>query len=408
VKRVLSAEPQPCSGEAGSRALEALSRWSPPACPDAPVLEHCFEIGGYAFAVGGACGVRLQVAVDAVGGEAEESRGWATILASAGSAPPLVGERVQEPPEPLRLMRASRGYTGLATLWETGRGPALLRARRRAVDSPLEPVLLAFLAGRGFESAPRLYSYTVLDGETYSVYREWVPGTPLAELAWSSLREALGLLGRTLRRLHATLAACGDPLCSPEPSGGDDAERWLFRLEYRASLASKPLALDPDAVEALEKLAADAGPLAEAASTFERQRLHGDPHLYNAIYTRGRVVLVDFSGEPHREPASPLEKEPPQRDLAVVLRSLHYYHHMRGEGYPEGALPLIEGYGACNSPLEAQALAFWLVERASYELVYEALARTGLESVPAAALRAMVRGLDPLYAALSEGRCPGG
>jgi len=410
----LSAEPRPCTGSEERAALGALRAWRPPLCPGEPVLESCTAIDGYIAASGYACGSRIQAATTPEGGEAEETPGWASLVALAMLPPPFTGASVEGAPRPASLERSWRGPTGFSTVWLTSRGsPALLRARRVAADSPLEPVVLGYLNASGYRWAPRLYGYTLLGDELYSTYREWLPGTPLAALRGPELSAALELLGSALRGLHEALAGCGDPLCSPEPGEPGDAERWMYRLEYRVSILERLAELGarvPEAaLEALERLAGEVAPLAEAAAGFDKQRVHGDPHLHNALLHAGGVYIVDYSGEPFREPAGPLEKEPRQRDLAVVLRSLHYLHELGvPSAYPGLASAFLAAYGGCGGRLGAEATAFWMVERASYEAVYEALTSSGLEGVPAAALEAMASGADPLYTRLAGGHCPGG
>ena len=49
-----------------------------------------------------------------------------------------------------------------------------------------------------------------------------------------------------------------------------------------------------------------------------------------------------------------------------------------------------------------QSLSFWLVERASYEAVYELRAGTGLHHIPLNAILRINEGKDPVYEWLKE------
>ena len=126
--------------------------------------------------------------------------------------------------------------------------------------------------------------------------------------------------------------------------------------------------------------------------------MHGDLHLGQVLFTRERYVLLDFEGEPARPLAERRLPDSPARDLAGLIRSIDYAAHFNAySGRPGPADParwaaeateaLLEGYG----PLDAQKVpAGWLdayvLDKALYEVAYEANNRPGWAGIPRAAV----------------------
>ncbi len=227
------------------------------------------------------------------------------------------------------------------------------------------------------------------------------------------------VLARGVADLHLALYSCGEDWCRPRRASISQARSWASRVSWRSRLLRR-LGGDSfirEVADALEDLARG---LMEVAPQLEGDivmRIHGDLHLYQVYRTRdGRLMFTDFEGEPYREPARRDELEPPVRDLASLIRSMDYAGGIafleKGVDAEEASLrarrelrewrrllasSLVSEYSRRveGTPLELDPeglvarMAFWLVERASYEIVYEIAEETGLHYIPANAILEM-------------------
>lgn len=224
----------------------------------------------------------------------------------------------------------------------------------------------------------------------------WVEGERLDSVIIGWMRRG-GDLPRVLQALGAAVRDLHDALASIPPgpaSAGAAAWGWIERLRVRAGIVRGACPQCSRAAGALLALYKRYARGAEELAGCRVQHVHGDLHLGQALVSAGRIVLLDFEGEPYRFPPSWRdEPEPVERDLASALRSLDYAAKAAGREEPPQSLvrAVLEGYGSRRGCPE-WALEFWLAERASYELVYEIRARTGLEWVPAGFLARLARG----------------
>jgi maltose alpha-D-glucosyltransferase / alpha-amylase len=148
-----------------------------------------------------------------------------------------------------------------------------------------------------------------------------------------------------------------------------------------------------------------------------RTRIHGDFHLGQVLVAQGDAYLIDFEGEPARSLDERRQKSSPMRDVAGLLRSYSYASaaaQSTTESAPQqtadrkralfdrfrvyAAESFLGEYraavAAAAQPLVAPAseqglLDLFLIEKAAYEIRYEAANRPTWLSLPVRGLAAL-------------------
>jgi maltose alpha-D-glucosyltransferase/alpha-amylase len=177
----------------------------------------------------------------------------------------------------------------------------------------------------------------------------WSRPSVLAQNLVGDYLEQAELLGQRTAELHIALCQpTSDAAFTPEPFTRL-YQRSLYqglRTHVRTTLA-KLLAhapkLDPPARElAAEVVAAENAILQWFARLStelidaQRLRCHGDFHLGQVLFTGKDFLIIDFEGEPERPISERRIKTTPLRDVAGMLRSLHYVAHAALEGQAPG------------------------------------------------------------------------
>ncbi len=210
--------------------------------------------------------------------------------------------------------------------------------------------------------------------------------------------DTAAVLGALTARLHHALADAFGTTATT----GHDVERLVtsLRQRYAAAVAAAPglgaLAGRLDALVA--ELVGVTWP--------RRQRVHGDFHLGQVLIAGGdRLVAVDFEGEPMRPLAQRRQPDVALRDVAGMLRSFDYVTAtITGELSPSGAsgaagaslwaagcrTAYLEAYYrvAGRSPWDTTLVRLLEVDKALYEVVYEARNRPGWVAIPVRAVHA--------------------
>jgi maltose alpha-D-glucosyltransferase/alpha-amylase len=231
-------------------------------------------------------------------------------------------------------------------------------------------------------------------------------------------------LGIRTAEMHRALAehAGDDPDFIPEPLAPEDIAEWrddlaaaaahmLSGLERERSnlpaptrdLAERVLALRHELFERILRLIPDA---VEAQKT----RYHGDFHLGQVIVVQNDFFIVDFEGEPARPLASRRRKSSPLRDVAGMIRSFDYaavasvrhlaearpaaeprmtelaeaWRQRAVDGFRAAYRKTMRGCAAypASKQQARQMIAFFMLEKAVYEVGYELANRPAWVDIP--------------------------
>jgi len=239
-------------------------------------------------------------------------------------------------------------------------------------------------------------------------------------------------LGQRLGELHAVLARpTDDPAFAPEVATEADREAWamgalgqiepaLDLLAERQDLTEADAALAARLIGRRDMLRQAVHRLAQSAAGALKTRLHGDFHLGQVLVAQGDAIIVDFEGEPARALEERRAKGSPLRDVAGLLRSFDYAASVAtaneasatataapterraaliGRWQHEASAAFLSAYRsvAAEAPdpwvpaaAEAALLDLFLLEKAAYEIRYEAANRPTWIGVPLRGLVALV------------------
>jgi maltose alpha-D-glucosyltransferase/alpha-amylase len=243
--------------------------------------------------------------------------------------------------------------------------------------------------------------------------------------ALGELADFAGLLGQRLGEMHQVLAA---PTTQQDflarPSGKQDAKVWshsvsaqveraLQLLErHKVELNAEDQGLIDDLLKQRKSLLAHVDTLSQQAVGGLIMRVHGDLHLGQVLVVQGDAYLIDFEGEPTRPLHERRGKHSPYKDVSGVLRSFDYAAAMALRNAQsvdasaqarqarqrvakrylhEARQAFVEAYGLATASLphawqhadgERAALELFSLEKAAYEIAYEAENRPSWLAVP--------------------------
>ena len=203
-------------------------------------------------------------------------------------------------------------------------------------------------------------------------------------------------LGHATAEVHALMAQ----VLPSETVGSEDARATATQLVQRMEQAVEVVPDLAPYADALREVYAEVASRTEPVAV---QRVHGDFHLGQVLRTQDGWILLDFEGEPARALAERTALMSPLRDVAGMLRSYDYAaRHLLAERSSIGAgqphlvyraaewaernrSAFCDGYAqaAGYDPRDETVLlrAFEL-DKAVYEVVYEARNRPSWLSVP--------------------------
>jgi len=161
--------------------------------------------------------------------------------------------------------------------------------------------------------------------------------TPLIADWLGAYQDRARLLGARTAELHLELASDPvDPFFAPEPydimhqqslygSVSAQVARTFDLLRSRMrTLTPEQRALVETLVQREPEIDAEIALITKRRIDVLRMRIHGDYHLGQVLWTGEDFLIIDFEGEPGRPLNQRRFKRNPLRDVAGMLRSLHY------------------------------------------------------------------------------------
>jgi maltose alpha-D-glucosyltransferase/alpha-amylase len=241
-------------------------------------------------------------------------------------------------------------------------------------------------------------------------------------------------IGRRLAELHAVLSQpTDDPAFAPVAATSEDAAAWGKDVTNQLAAAFRSIASVPNWTESEaandaaflldhgQALTNAVARLAASAPGALKTRIHGDFHLGQVLVAHDDAFLIDFEGEPSRPLEERRGKFSPLRDVAGMIRSFDYARAVavagRGaltERAAERRTPILDrlhrdafeaflnAYREVHEAAprrwaapqsEADLIDLFLVQKAAYEICYEAANRASWLPLPMHGLAEIARRL---------------
>ncbi len=234
-------------------------------------------------------------------------------------------------------------------------------------------------------------------------------------------------IGRRLGELHAVLSQpTDDPEFAPVPADAATLDAWgdgaVEQIDQAIGLLSGVTDWTDEAARTkAQMLVENASALRDAARRLAREsgpalqiRVHGDFHLGQVLVVQGDAFIIDFEGEPARTMAQRRAKSCPMRDVAGLLRSFDYAAAAAAPGRvaasdqavqrryaallewrAQATATFMQAYSAVLESAEPSWVApesetalldLFLLEKAAYEIRYEAANRPSWIGIPVAGM----------------------
>jgi maltokinase len=199
-------------------------------------------------------------------------------------------------------------------------------------------------------------------------------------------------LGEATAEVHRDLAAAFGTEDLPAEAISRLADQMFDRLD-------QAIATVPELGQYADLLGAAFADLAKLDCSLRVQRIHGDYHLGQVMRTQTGWVVLDFEGEPATPLAQRRGMAPALRDVAGMLRSFDYaaryqlLNHPDSERLHDSAVDWVRrnqaafcsGYAAAGGTdpgAHAVLLRALVLDKAVYEVMYEARNRPGWLAIP--------------------------
>jgi maltokinase len=241
-------------------------------------------------------------------------------------------------------------------------------------------------------AAAMLQAFVSSDGDGWTAMLDALATDPARAL------DMARAIGHVTADLHAALASRPSPAFPVRVADVSETSGWRAAAEEQLALATAAVrGVDHDRlVRVAPALRARFGDAFGSVTGGARvTRIHGDLHLGQLLsQSDGGFTVIDFEGEPARPIAERRRPTSPLRDVAGLLRSLDYAARTAERDGAAGAdawlararAAFIDAYGATAAPLDRALLRAFELEKACYEVRYEAANRPDWLWLPLAAL----------------------
>jgi maltose alpha-D-glucosyltransferase / alpha-amylase len=226
-------------------------------------------------------------------------------------------------------------------------------------------------------------------------------------------------LGQRTAEMHrAFFTETADPAFASEMMTKDDMRLWTQTVQAEADHVLDELELGSTEfsgvteqlvtrlLESRDVVTSKIAAIAKRPPVGTKTRIHGDYHLGQVLIAQDDVIVVDFEGEPARPLSERRAKSSPLRDVAGMLRSLDYAASASIERFAArtGDVPerirsaaagwrnramrdFLDAYFATVPELTGggsgtHLLDLFLLQKAFYEIGYEAANRPGWLQIP--------------------------
>jgi predicted trehalose synthase len=270
----------------------------------------------------------------------------------------------------------------------------------------------AFLTEAGFSHTPAVGgsgSYLPDDGASCAVAMlqpfvasqgdgwSWALAGMAAGGGATEVIEGAAAIGAVTEQMHAALASDpGNPAFPARPATAAERVGWRLGAERQLEGALEAVGEETNArLTALAPAIRDRFAALESTGSPGATRIHGDYHLGQLLRTAAGFMVIDFEGEPARPLAERRLPSSPLRDVAGMLRSFDYAVRTAeragagpadADGWLERArAAFLAAYGRLG-PEDGELLAAFELEKACYEVRYEANNRPDWTWLPLDAL----------------------
>ena len=214
--------------------------------------------------------------------------------------------------------------------------------------------------------------------------------------------DAARAIGGVTAELHAGLAARPRDIAFPvRAAQADEVRAWGSAALAQVERATEVVPQGSGSGELFRAVKQRIASAFAAMRDVRVTRVHGDYHLGQLLRTVDGYAVIDLEGEPARPLSERRAPQPPERDVAGMLRSFDYaarteQRRSNGAFEADGWLArardaFLSAYAdAAPRAPDPELLAAFELEKACYEVTYEAANRPDWQWLPLEALGRLV------------------